>query len=200
MKARINRQSNGMSNNLIHKRIQTISQENGLSKEVQTVLVNLFDYMMNKQMYGCCHSFSSALYVALCELGEHPQLCIGECFNVKEKPFDHSWILLNGKIIDIAIYMPLNQRCNSITGVVIMDIDTATQTKYDTQYGYKTGLGFGDEANRVTNMPFVKYMNDCPFEIGGLWTLVKKILPDAFEFDVSKAKQKYANTERVYVQ
>lgn len=199
MKARINRQSNGVSNNLIRKRLQTIAQENGLSKDVQTVIVNLFDYMINKQMYGCCHAFSSALYVALCELGEQPQLCVGECYNAKEKPFDHSWIVLNGKVIDIAIYMPLTQKCNSITGVVIMDIDTVTQAKHDTQYGYETGLGLGYETDIVNNMPFVDYMNDYPFEVGGLWTLVKKILPDTFVFDVNEAKQKYADTERVYV-
>lgn len=199
MRARLNHQNKGLSNNLIRKRICTISQENGLSENVQTVLLNLFDYMMRKQMYGCCHAFSSALYVALCELGENPQLCIGECLNPKEKPFDHSWVVLNEKIIDIAIYMPLTQKCNSVTGVIIMDIDTATQSKYDTKYGYKTGLGFGYETEVVAHTPFAEYMNACPFEIGGLWTLVKMILPDTIDFDVDNAKAKYADTERVFV-
>ena len=176
MKVRINSQNNSISNNLIRRRIQTISQENGLSKEVQTVLVNLFDYMMNKQMYGCCHAFSQVLYVALCELGEKPQLYVGECYNFKEKPFDHSWIVLNSKVIDIAIYMPLTQKCNSITGVVIMDIDTATQMKHNTQYGYKTGLGLEDTTKEVLKTPFVEYMNKCPFEHNGLWTVVRRIL------------------------
>lgn len=198
MKARVNRQDSGISNNLIRKRIQMIAQENGLSEQVQFVLVNLFDYMMKKHMYGCCHAFSSALYVALCELGESPQLCVGECFNPKEKPFDHSWVLLNGKVIDIAIYMPLTQRCNSITGVVIMDVDTVTRAKSDTEYGYKTGLGFGYETEVVINTPFEEYMNAYPFERNGLWAVVKMILPDTIEFDIDKAKVKYANTERIF--
>ena len=197
MKARVNHHSSGISNNLIRKRIQTIAQENGLSEQVQSVLVNLFDYMMKKQMYGCCHAFSSALYVALCELGESPQLCVGECFNPKEKPFDHSWIILNGKIIDIAIYMPLSQRCNSVTGVVIMNIDTATQTETDTKYGYETGLGFGYETEAVIHTPFVEYMTAYPFEQNGLWTVVKTILPDTVDFDIDNAKVQYADIERI---
>ena len=129
MKAMINQNNGDISNNLIVKRIQTISQKNDLSKDVESVFVNLFNYMIKRKMYGCCHAFTSALYVALCELGEQPQLYIGECYNKKDKPFDHSWLLLNAKIVDIAIYMPLTQKCNSITGAIIMDIDTITQKK-----------------------------------------------------------------------
>lgn len=197
MKARVNRQSGGISNNLVRKRIQTIAKENGLSEQIQFVLLNLFDYMMKKQIYGCCHALSSALYVALCELGESPQLYVGECFTSKEEPFDHSWITLNGKIIDIAIYMPLSQKCNSVTGVVVMDIDTSTQKKVDTQYGYETGLDFDYETKVLIQTPFVEYMNAYPFERNGLWTVVQMILSDTFEFDVNTIKDKYANTERI---
>lgn len=199
MRARINRQdSRRKINNLIRKRIQTIAQENGLSEQVQSVFVNLFDYMMKKKLCGCCHAFSSALYVALCELGESPQLCIGECYNPKEKFFDHSWILLNGKIIDIAIYMPLSQRRNSITGVVIMDIDTVTQEKSDTEYGCKKEFGLNDETKKVKHISFIEYMNIWPFESNGLWSVVKSILSDTMEFDIDSSKAKYADTKRIF--
>ena len=197
MKAKVYHNNSGISNNLTRKRIKKISQENGLSEQVQSVLTNLFDYMVRKEIYGGCHAFSSALYVALCELGETPQLCVGECFNPKDKPFDHSWIVLNGKVIDIAIYMPLPQICNGLTGVVIMDIDTATQTKADTKYGYETGLGFGYETELAIHTPFVDYMTAYPYECDGLWTVVKMILPDTVSFNVQKAKAQYANVTRI---
>lgn len=201
MKVKVNRQNNGISNNLVRKRMQMIMKENDLSEQVQSVLLNLFDYMMKKQMYGCCHAFSSVLYVALCELGESPQLCIGECFNPKEKPFDHSWIILNGRVIDVAIYMPLSQKCNSVTGVVIMDIDISTQMKSDTKYGYKTSLGLGYETKAVIQTPFVEYMNAYPFECNGLWTVVQMILPESINFDINVIKNKYVKTKRtIYVE
>lgn len=197
MKARVNSHNNAISNNLIRKRIQTIAQENGLSEQVRSVLVNLFNYMIAKSLYGGCHALSSVLYVALREIGESPQLCIGECFNPKENAFDHSWITLNDKIIDLAIYMPLSHRRNTVTGVVIMDIDTATKTQTNTKYGYATGSGFGCDAKNTLHTPFVEYMNAYPLEHNGLWNVVKIILPDAVDFDIDKAKTIYANTKRV---
>lgn len=196
MKVNINRQSD--KNKTIHNRILKIAQNNGLSDNIQYTLIKLFDYMMEKNLYGCCHSLSSALYVALCELEEKPKLCIGECFKSKESPFDHSWIELNGKVIDIAVYMPLTRKINSVTGVIIMDIDTLTQEKYTTQYGcYVSGLDY--IAKTVMETPFSEYMDKCPFEVGGLWNLVKKILPPSIDFDASKAKQKYSSTQRMYI-
>lgn len=183
-------------NNLIRKRIRTVAENEGLSLDVQNVLVNLFDYMIKKKMYGCCHAFSSALYVALCELGEKPELCVGECYNPNEKPFDHSWITLNGKVIDLAVYMPLTQKCNSITGVIIMDIDISNMKKHNTIYGYETGLGFGMECSMIMQMPFTDYMNNYPFEHNGLWSVVEELLPDMFNFDIQTARIKYANTRR----
>ena len=198
MKTKRNQHRDNISNNLICKRIKTISQKNNLSGNVQDILVNLFDYMMTKKILGGCHSLSSALYVALCEIGENPKLCIGECYNVKIKPFDHSWILLNGKVIDMAIYMQMNIT-STVSGVVIMDIDTTTQEKCCTQYGYETGLGFGLEAQYLLNTPFVEYMDSFPYEKKGLWTLVEKILPEEYTFDINVARKKYANVKRMIV-
>lgn len=177
-------------------RMQDISRENDMSKDVTTVITNLFDYMIEKRLRGCCYSFSSALYVALSELGEHPLLCVGECLPSRSNPFDHSWIELNGKILDIAVYMPLVQKT---TGVVIAGIDTATLKKVDTVYGYVTGMGLGPKTREAIDAPFVQYMNKFPFEQGGLWSLVKKILPGTFKFDINEAKREYANTKRVYI-
>ncbi len=191
----------GTKNNLVRKRIQTIAQENGLSDHVQSVFLNLFDYMMKKRLYGGCHAFSSALYVALRELGEAPELCIGTCFALRKMTFgfDHSWITLNGKVIDIAIYMPISQKCNSITGVVIMDIDTATQTKTETKYGDKDTQYFDNDTNVVIQTPFVDYMNAYPLERNGLWTVVQLILPDTYQFDISTIKSRYINTKRIVI-
>ena len=49
-------------------------------------------------------------------------------------------------------------------------------------------------------MAFVDYMDLFPFEKGGLWTLVQKILPDGYVLDINAARKKYANTKRIILQ
>ena len=199
MKALYNTYKNNISNSLITKKIIFVSQQNGLSEDIQYVLVKLFDYMQTKKLCGACHALSAVLYVALCELGEKPDLYIGECYNPNVPPFDHSWVVLNNKIIDIAIYFPLFEIVNSISGVIVMDIDVVSQEKTKTIYGYKTKAGLGSEATHILSVPFVTYMDNFPFEDGGLWSVVKKILPQSFKSDNDAIKNKYTNVSRIVV-
>lgn len=184
------------TNDLIRERIKTTAKENGLSDKVQTVLANLFDYMVRKPIFGGSHALSSVLYVALCELYELPELCIGECFNPRANFFDNSWVLLDGKIIDMAVCMPLSAAQNGMSGVVVMDIDVTTGMKPVTQYGCKSGARFGYDTQMAINTPFSEYMTACPYERNGLWSVVELILPYDVRFNIDKAKSKYADTKR----
>ena len=165
-------------------------------EQLSYVLSYLFDYMMSNQMYGCCHAFASVLYVALSELGYSPSILIGECKFGNEKPFDHSWITVDNKIFDLAIYMPLNQICNSITGPIIMDVDAFSMEKCKTEYGINTGLPMGQETLSVMNTPFCVYMDHYPFTKGGLWGVLQMILPENISVDINQLREKYKNTER----
>lgn len=86
--------------------IRAAVSANGYDDRISDVLCNLNRYMQRKQWWGACHASCSALYVALSELGYSPKLCIGEMMG-QGLYFDHSWIELNGKIIDMAISMTL---------------------------------------------------------------------------------------------
>ena len=125
-------------------------------------------------------------------MGESPDICIGECRN--KVIFDHSWIVLNGKIIDVAIAMPLIRA--AATGVVVADIDTANMQKMKTEYGISDGMGLDNLANMITIVKFTEYMDNFPYEPDGLWGVVRKILPDKYPFDIETARQKYANVQR----
>lgn len=82
------------SDNEICNRIRNIAHENGLSKDAADVICKVYRYMMDKKLAGGCHAISSVLYVVLKEVGEKPELCIGECQKRGLPPFDHSWVTL----------------------------------------------------------------------------------------------------------
>ena len=191
-----------MGDNLIKKRINHIVLNTGYDIDVSNIICNLYDYMRhaNRQgLRGGCHALSSVFYVAFSELGYSPELFIGECQKSGEKPFDHSWITMNGAILDIAVYMPLVGAIGSVTGPIIFDIDILTMEKTETNYGINTGLPMDNQTLFVINNSFSKYMMNFPFERGGLWTVVKKVLPSSVHVDIQALSKKYSDVSRHFV-
>ncbi len=186
------------SNYEIARNIRKTCETNGYSDDISSLLANLFTYMMEKNICGCCHAFSSVLYVAFSELGYSPSLFIGECRKDGLKPFDHSWITIDGKIIDIAVYYSLTEQINLVSGPIIFNKDVVNGRKVSTHYGVNTGLPMGSETLMVMNIPFVTYMNNSPFEKDGLWGVLKKIYPKEIEIN-EKLKQKYCDVQRIFV-
>ena len=86
--------------------IRIMVSDYGDTGALADILCNLNSYMHRKQWWGACHASCAALYVALCEAGYQPKLCIGEMLG-EGLYFDHSWIELNGYIFDLAISMTL---------------------------------------------------------------------------------------------
>lgn len=189
-----------VSDNLLKKRIQSIiSNHNDCDKSVADTICNLYDYMRKRKFIGGCHALSSALYVALSELGQEPVLYVGECQLPRDKPFDHSWICIDDQIIDLAVYMPLTTPINSISGPVIFDIDIVTMKHTTVNYGINTGLPMGEETKMVIETSFPKYMSAYPREYGGLWTVVKQILLPHKIVTLDYLVEKYKNVKRIFV-
>ena len=197
-----------ISDNLVIKRIRSVTQNNNYPESVSYVLSNLFLYMRKKDLVGACHALSSTLYVCLSEIGLKPQLLIGECQKPGDKPFDHSWIVLDNKILDLAIYMPLTMlqgssdfqnTCLMDTGPVIFNIDIQAMKRTSVSYGINTGLPMQDETLFPLNAPFCEYMSRFPMEYGGLWTVVQNVLPSDVKFDREKAIARYSDVERIFV-
>lgn len=90
----------------IHDRIKQVVKESGYNEDIGNVLANMYRYMERKQWWGACHASCAALYVCLSELGYKPKLCIGEVLG-QGLYFDHSWISLDDKMIDLAISMTM---------------------------------------------------------------------------------------------
>ena len=183
----------------ISDKIKSIIQENGYDDEVADLILNLYDYMFEKVLMGACHAISSVLYVALSEMGYNPVLCIGECQKQGDKPFDHSWLLIDNKIIDLAIFMPLTDKIGSYGGVVIFGIDIFTLKPTELHYGINSGLPFSDQTIFAMKQSFGEYMQNFPFENDGLWSVLERIYIYEDELDIKKCKKKYKNIERKLV-
>mgnify|MGYP000047999630 FL=1 len=168
-----------------------IINEEGYDNKLYTLITNLYQYMLEKEWIGACHATVSALYVILKEEGYSPEICIGE---VKKDNFifDHSWLILDKKIIDLAISMTLIDGI-PMNAPVIFDIDVDTLTKNKMIYGVK-GNGLDWQALAVINSTFNDYMDSFPFNKKGLWGVVEEIL--RHDIDINILKEKYNNTKR----
>ena len=174
--------------------IRTAVEDAGYKETLADVFCNLNSYMQRKQWWGACHASSSALYVALCELGYKPKLCIGEMMG-QDLYFDHSWIELDGKIFDMAISMTLLGGA-PMSDPILFSKNIRNEAEPVIKYGV-SGRGIEDEALMIMNMPFVSYMDAFPAEKNGLWAVVRELLDR--EIDIPVLREKYQNVERIIV-
>lgn len=188
-----------VSDNLLKKRIQSIVADKGYHKSIADSISDLYSYMRSKRFIGGCHALSSVLYVVLSELGQNPSLYIGECEKRGIKPFDHSWICVDEKVIDLAIYMPLTMPINSVSGPVVFNVDIVTMMPTETIYGLNTGLPLSDETELVINTPFVEYMSRFPEERGGLWAVARQILSPYLQITPESLIGKYSDVTRNFL-
>ena len=183
----------------VRKDISDIVNKNNWPDAVSDVLYRTLMYVERRQIYGCCHLLSSVLYVALCELGLSPNLYIGECQFQTKGPsdrllvFDHSWVCLDNKVIDIAISMPLPYTPR-FCGVIIGDIDIETGMHHMVKYGAKSDIGFDSDTKQILSCSFKRYMDMFPGERRGAWTIVGRILNKTINVD--ELQHKYGNTVR----
>lgn len=167
-----------------------VIEKNGYGEEVADTILNLYDYIINNKWIGACHAISALLYIALKELGYNVVIKTGECKLEGERPFDHSWIEIDEKIIDLAIFMPLDENMGKYGSLNICGTDVLTMAPHKVLYGINTGMSFNKETDKVVKTSLSKYMSSFPAEKDGLWTVLNKIYPydDELNFDLLKLK------------
>ncbi len=174
--------------------IKVAVKESGYKEDIGTILANMYLYMERKQWWGACHATSSALYVCLSEIGYEPDLCIGEVLG-QGLYFDHSWIGLDEKIIDLAINMTLLGGAPA-SGVIVFGKDIKNGLPPVLDYGV-LGRGIEDQAKIVMDIPFVQYMDNYPDSKDGLWGVVREVLNT--DIDIPAMREKYTDTKRVLI-
>lgn len=192
------REKTPIGENLMKKRICALVESSGYGENVQTILLATYDYM-RRGLWGGCHALSAVLFVAFSELGLNSEILVGECQKPGAKPFDHSWIAVDGRIVDLAIYMPLTRIIGSVTGPVVFDTDVVTMNAVETAYGINTGLPMSDPTTFSIEAPLTLYMDKFPFGDGGLWPVVRSVMPSGIDIDIQTLKDKHSSTMRHFV-
>ena len=174
--------------------VQTIENGEVLGK----IFLDFLSVIKRDNWIGACHAISSSLYVVLREIGFVSKLCIGEVKSF-ETPcfFDHSWIEVENKVIDLAIGYPLQKI--TVSAPILLDLNVETMQTMKVEYGvYKEGMG--PIAEKVYNQNFVEYMNDKPECENGLWSIVQEICEkNNIQFELNKYREKYKGIKREYV-
>lgn len=109
--------------------------------------------------------------------------------------FDHSWISLDDKMIDLAISMTMLGGAPA-SGVIILGKDIKTGLPPILDYGVP-GRGIEDPAKFVMGLPFTQYMDSFPDEKGGLWGVVREVL--STDVNIPSLREKYKDTKRVLI-
>ena len=117
--------------------------------------------------------------------------CIGEV-KYGNKPFDHSWVEVNGEIYDASIYLSLE---GYIADPIYKSYNIGSLSKEIGQYGVEQRLDI--TARKVAETTIVDYMCGFPENHNGLWDYVYKIgINVGIDIDINALKSKYANTMR----
>lgn len=165
----------------------------GLSIGAAEGLSRIMDYMIQTNYIGACHSISCVIYIALTELGYVPELLIGEVLSNDGIPFDHSWVELDGKVIDLAVWK--NMQGNRICNPIVMDMDVITGKPHNLSYGIHY-LGLDAQASFAQSLSLAEYMSSYPNDRDKLWNLVSLFLNR--DVDIEALREKYKASYRTY--
>lgn len=124
-------------------------------QEVKNIIKGAFGYIEKNNYQGGCHTISAIIHILLNEKGYNSVVRIGEV-KIEDVLFDHSWVELNGKVIDIAIMNTLQDGIK--IPPVILDISAATGKEVDYQYGVSRHID--GIAQRVLSMSIGQYLMD----------------------------------------
>lgn len=172
----------------------TISTEN-YNSQISDVICNLIRFMYDTTWIGACHATASVLYVALNELGYNVELYTGEVAGRGIAPFDHSWITLDGKIIDIAVIMTLMGGL-PISEPIILNKNIATGGASDLDYGIESPYGLDEDTKWIISLSLTEFMDKYPEDKNGLWSIVNKVSP--LTYDINALRAKYSTYHRIY--
>lgn len=100
---------------------------------VQKVFMAVLTHIQETGWVGACHSSSAMLHILLKESGVDSEILIGEVFYPGYR-FDHSWVEVNGEILDAAVAFPLRSGIR-FGGPVFLGVDLDTSMPTELQYG-----------------------------------------------------------------
>jgi len=133
---------------------------------------SVLEYIYKNEWSGACHATTSILYILLREQGINVNRFVGEVTR-ENIIFDHSWLELDGSVIDAAISNTLIQGISFSPVLLGIELDTGEQSR--SNYNYAAGGGIDSEIAPFLSQPFKVYMDGYPGHAKGLWGIAKDI-------------------------
>lgn len=128
-------------------------ENSDIEQAVKNTLLGAFDFIVENQFQGGCHLISAVLFMLLSDQGYEPIVKTGEV-GISDYVFDHSWIELDGKIIDLTIMNTLDD--NKKLPPVIMNQSVSSGIEPNYNYGVSPNLDL--EAQLVLAQSIGKYI------------------------------------------
>ncbi len=168
------------------------SPNNGV---IHKTFFEVINFIEKEQWQGACHASSSVLHILLSEQGINNELFIGEVKAPNGKPFDHSWIEIDGNIFDVSIFNPLEHE-GKIYPPVYNGYDLDTQQNTELEYGIDSGYGYNNHAATIKNTPFNDYMLGLTSIPNGLYGTVVDLAKSLnLSLSAERLINKYSQTE-----
>lgn len=176
------------------------SQPSSIDSQVKAFR-EVLSFIWDNDYSGACHSTSAILYMLLAESDLEPTLCIGEVC-LKNSYFDHSWVELDGKVMDAAVSFPLKNGTSEFAGgPVFRSIDLSTNKGTDLSYGAKSTQGLDDIALVVLKNDLSGYHDmqvaDVQEEQVRIWNLTVLLAANiGLTVTTDDLKRKYGSVKR----
>lgn len=154
------------------ERTLAIAQDRQWPSPVREAFIHVLAFILIKNYQGACHSTSAALAIVLREHGLEPQLCIGEV-QCDQGYFDHSWVEIDGVVLDAAICAPLPGGAE-VSGPVFASLCLDDGGPTVLGYGSTSGLGLGVDAMPAMSNNLLDYSSLQPTPT--IWELAAGIL------------------------
>ena len=179
------------------RKFRKVAEEKLASTPDNYQIINTFfeilEFIHKNRWEGACHATSAILFILLKEQGIDAKLYIGEC-QYRSFVFDHSWVEINGEVVDAAISKTWIQGKSFPPVLRNIDLDTGEKTKI--VYGVHSGQGYAQFASTIRDLPLYMYMDIFPYHPKGLWGFAKEIgTRIGIKTNLEKMKGKYCLTK-----
>jgi len=165
------------------------------------------DYLINKTFKGVltwiykteyrggCHDTSAALFMLLSEQGIDSKLCIGEVKIDDTSYFDHSWVEIDGLILDASVCMP-NIGIYAFPPVYASQSLSMLGEPLIT-YGALSPVGFDEKGMLISSINLSDYSLGNAENPNILWDLTKILSKEiGLRVNAGKLKKKYGAVKR----
>ncbi|PGC10522.1 hypothetical protein COM08_30425 [Bacillus wiedmannii] len=161
-------------------------------KEIRDIIRSTFDFIVVHDYQGGCHLISAIVHILLTEKGYNSVIKLGEV-QINNIIFDHSWIEIDGEVIDISIMNTLQDGFRYPPVLYGKSAATGLQVEY--KYGVSHDIDA--TAQLVISQSIGQYIMDGVSH--GSLQIMKIIAKNAgIEFDnIDEVIGKYNDTYRV---